>query len=81
MSVAINKDGKLVIVVDAPGDDAADALITRRNTLYDLISDRSEDQTDFGPVYYGIEMLRDLEFTYEQVKEILNKDTSTKKNE
>jgi len=81
MSVSVNKDGKLVIVRENTTADASETLITTRKMLYDLISERDENHIDDSPIYYGIELLRDLDFTYEEVKCVLNKNSSTKQNQ
>lgn len=80
MSIAVNKDGKLIIETEYYGMDAAEALIRRRQAIMDLITERNTDFIDTEPIYHGIEMLRELEFNYEQVKQALNNNTSTKKN-
>ncbi len=66
----INKDGKLVITVSNP-DDAAQDLLFRRNTLYNLLQAHTEPDPD--DIYYGIEMLKDMDLSLEQLQRALNK--------
>ena len=71
--VIVNQKGNLVIEVDCKSIDPADVWMNYRNTLYHLISEHDNDYTDQTPLFSGIEILRELDLTYEQVKEVLNK--------
>jgi len=73
MSVTVNKDGKLVVTSTTQYGDAAEELIIRRSSLLDLIANQPDDVGDLTPMYYGIQMLKDLELSYEQIQSVLNK--------
>lgn len=48
-------------------------LLTKPKALYDLISERSNEFTNGEPIFFGVQLLEDLEPTYEQFKLITQK--------
>lgn len=70
MSVDVNQQGKLIITVEH-ADDPAWELVERKKMLYDMLNAHIEAYSDPSPLNTGIEMLRDLELSYEQIKKSL----------
>jgi len=72
MSIYINKKGKLVIEVES--QNPIEELMNYRRSIYDLIGERNEDFMSPDPVFFGIELLRQLEPNEEQLKKALSRD-------
>jgi len=72
MSVHVNKEGKLVIEIESRC--TISELVQYRKAIYDLIGERNEEFTSNEPVYFGIELLRQMEPSEEQLKKALMPD-------
>ena len=73
MSVTIKSNGTIVIEIPAQGcNNAIEQLQERRNALFDLINQRSDDfATDTETVYWGLSLLKDMQLNDEQIKKAL----------
>ena len=72
MSVHINKKGKLIIEIETSYP--ANELVQYRNSIYSLISQRNEDCTNNEAIYYGLELLRQMEPSEDQLNNALARD-------
>lgn len=73
MSVIINANGDLVIKIQSEfSKQAVEDLQMRRNVLYDLIMQRSEDYIDRDTIYWAVLFLKDMELSEEQLLKALS---------
>lgn len=75
MSLSINKKGEVVITLDncLENQDPGLEIYLRRQGLYDLLAERNikEFGNDGEPVYYAIQLLKDMDFTPNQINKLL----------
>lgn len=65
--MVINKEGNIVITTTVDIDE----MLYRRAALIDLIQQRNKDYIDRDPVYWAMEILRDMEPTQSQWEKLL----------